>query len=141
MDEHTRQLLTALQDIYDLEAFSDLAEMLQGESLVLHFLLTAGGGPVCPSDLSPGLHLSRSRITAAVGSLHRKGLVSTAPDPADRRRVLVSLTEPGQRVITEKRARLEGYFDTMIAGLGPADADELTRLIRRCVAIMGGNHA
>ena len=93
---------------------------------------------VFPSALSQGLHLSRSRITAMVQSLRRKGLVSTVPSPDDGRMVLISLTGEGQQLIGEKVARMEAYFDRMIEGIGAADAGTLIGLIDRCVDVMGG---
>ena len=131
-------LIRSLGDIYRLEAFSALGDLLQGESMVLHFLLFAGEEPVFPSALSHGLRLSRSRITAAVNSLRRKGLVATNPCLEDRRMVLVSLTEEGRNLIQEKIRRMEVYFDRMIKGLGPADTEQLIGLIHRCVDVMGG---
>ncbi|MBU5625902.1 MarR family transcriptional regulator [Oscillibacter sp. MSJ-2] len=131
-------LIRSLGDIYRLEAFSALGDLLQGESMVLHFLLAARGAPMFPSALSQELRLSRSRITAAVNSLRRKGLVATEPCREDRRMVLVSLTEKGRELIVEKEGRMASYFDRMIKGLGPADTQRLIELIHRCVDVMGG---
>jgi DNA-binding MarR family transcriptional regulator len=89
------QLIASLRSIYDLEAFGALADLLQGESLALTFLLEHREQEVFPSDLSRELHLSRSRITGALTSLARKGLVTTHHSQADRRRVQVSITTRG----------------------------------------------
>lgn len=132
-------LIRSLNRIYRLEAFSALSDLLQGETLVLHFLSLSPDRAVFPSALSQGLHLSRSRITAMVQSLRRKGLVSTVPSPDDGRMVLISLTGEGQQLIGEKVARMEAYFDRMIEGIGAADAGTLIGLIDRCVDVMGGD--
>ena len=130
------QLIASLRSIYGLEAFGALADLLQGESLALTYLLEHQGREVYPSDLSRELHLSRSRITGALTSLGRKGLVSTHHSQADRRRVQVSITDQGAELIAGRLARMEAYFDKMLQGLGEPDAKTLIALIHRCVEVM-----
>ena len=131
-----QQLIASLRSIYNLEAFGALADLLQGESLALTFLQEHRGQAVYPSDLSRELHLSRSRITGALTSLERKGLVATRHCQTDRRRVQVAITDQGTALIGEKLRRMEDYFDRMIIGLGEADAKTLIALIHRCVEVM-----
>ena len=131
-----RDLIGSLQNVYHLEAFAALAELLQGESLVLTGLLSHQEGVVHPSDLSRELHLSRPRIPAALSALQRKGLIAMHRSPTDRRRIQVSITEAGREIIGGRLVRMEAYFDKMLSGLGEADARELIRLIDRCVEVM-----
>lgn len=131
-----RELIASLQGVYQLEAFSALAELLQGESLVLSCLLSHREGVVYPSDLSRELHLSRPRITAALSALQRKGLISMRRSPTDRRRIQVSITQAGTEVIGGRLTRMQAYFDKMLSGLGEADARTLIDLINRCVEVM-----
>lgn len=131
-----QQLIESLRSIYGLEAFGALADLLQGESLALTYLLEHQGREVYPSDLSRELHLSRSRITGALTSLGRKGLVSTHHSQMDRRRVQVSITDQGAELIAGRLARMEAYFDKMLRGLGEPDAKTLIALIHRCVEVM-----
>lgn len=131
-----RELIVSLQNVYQLEAFSALAELLQGESLVLNCLLFHQEEAVYPSDLSQELHLSRPRITAALQSLQRKELIAMHRSPADRRRVQVSITDAGREAIGARLARMQAYFDKMLSGLGETDARTLIHLIDRCVEVM-----
>lgn len=131
-----RDLIGSLQSVYQLEAFSALAELLQGESLVLNCLLSHQEGVVHPSDLSRELHLSRPRITAALSALRRKGLITMRRSPTDRRRIQVSITQTGREVIGGRLERMQTYFDKMLSGLGEADARTLIDLINRCVEVM-----
>ena len=114
------ELLDSLYHILDLEAFSTLDDFLQGETLLLRELALRRE-PVCPSDLSDQVHLSRPRITAAL---------------ADRRRVEVTITPAGMALIGEKLERLNAYFDRLVLGLGAEKTYELIRLIDQCVGIM-----
>ena len=129
------ELLDSLYHILELEAFSTLDDFLQGETLLLRELALRQG-PVCPSDLSDLVHLSRPRITAALSALRRKGLVRTEPSQADRRRVEVTITPAGLDLIGERVGRLNAYFDRLVLGLGAERTHELIRLIDRCVGIM-----
>lgn len=129
------ELLDSLYHILELEAFSTLDDFLQGETLLLRELALRQG-PVCPSDLSDLVHLSRPRITAALAALRRKGLVRTKPSQEDRRRVEVTITPAGMALIGEKVGQLNAYFDRLVLGLGAEKTYELIRLIDQCVGIM-----
>lgn len=131
-----RELIVSLQNVYQLEAFSALAELLQGESLVLNYLIFHQEEAVYPSDLSQELLLSRPRITAALRSLQRKDFIAMHRSPTDGRRVQVSITDAGRETIGARLARMQAYFDKMLSGLGEADARTLIRLIDRCVEVM-----
>lgn len=136
-DRLRQQLIASLRSIYGLEAFGALADLLQGESLALNYLWEQRGREVHPSDLSRDLHLSRSRITGALTSLRRKGLVETRRSQTDHRRVQVAITDRGAELIAGKLRRMEAYFDRMIAGLGGAETRRLIDLIEACVEVMG----
>ncbi len=130
------ELIRSLESIYALDAFGALANLLQGESLVLKYLLECRGQPLNPSVLSERLHLSRSRITGALHSLRRKGWVETLPSLEDHRRLQVFITDSGAAQISGQLAGMSAYFDRMIAGLGAGDASQLIHLIDRCVSVM-----
>lgn len=130
------ELAAVLEEVCQLPEFGALAELLQGEALVLQYLAGHREETVYPSDLSRVLRLSRPRITGALRSLRRKGLLRLTPCLQDKRRVWVSITEAGLERIAGQLARVDSYFDRMIAGLGEEDTRTLNALIRRCVDIM-----
>ena len=138
MQDHTlrEELYASLSDIYHLEAFAALEDLMQGETMVLQYLLLHHEQEIYPSDLSRDLRLSRSRITGALSSLRAKGYVETEHDQEDRRRVRVFITHQGTALILEKFRLMNDYFDQMIAGLGQEDTTSLIRIIRRCVEVM-----
>lgn len=129
-------LMHSLAGVYRLEAFGALAEMLQGESLVLQYLAEHRGEPVFPSVLSGACRLSRSRITGTLNSLKRKGFLEMEGDSRDRRMVRVRITGEGLAFIRGRMERVAAYFDKMIAGVGAEDACALAAMIDRCVAVM-----
>ena len=135
-DALRQDLILSLGEIYQVRAFATLEDLLQGESRVLQYLAQHRSEDVYPSDLSRELRLSRSRITGALTSLRRKGLVETEHSEDDRRRVRVSITQAGLLLILEKMQQMEHYFDQMIAGIGVEDSTSLIRIIRRCEEVM-----
>ena len=48
-----------------------------------------------PAQLAEEIHLTRSAMTSNLDSLQRKGYLSRAAHPADRRRLIISLTKKG----------------------------------------------
>ena len=130
------ELLLSLQEVYQLKAFSALGDLLQGEALILQYLAGHPGDTVYPSALSEALSLSRSRITGALSSLRKKGLVELEHSEEDRRRVQVTVTKAGLSCLGEKLGRLAAYFDRMIAGLGEEETKALISIIRHCVEVM-----
>jgi DNA-binding MarR family transcriptional regulator len=85
---------------------------------------------------------SRERVSAPALSNHidrleRDGLVSRTPDTSDRRRVGLTLTDEGQRVLRRVRSRRTAWLATRLRGLSPdkleaveAAIEPLSRLLR-----------
>src|SRR3954447_21942551 len=62
-------------------------------------LALLAGGPAASSWLADRLTVSPPSVTAVVDGLAVRGLVVRVPDPSDRRRLNLVLTEEGQRVL------------------------------------------
>ncbi|MCI1832810.1 MAG: winged helix DNA-binding protein [Bifidobacterium sp.] len=71
-----------------------LSRSHQGESFVLRHLVREKS--MTPSQLAAALQSSSGRISAVLGSLERKGLVTRRMDPDDRRTIRVSITDEGR---------------------------------------------
>ena len=71
-------------------------------------------GPQSASDLAQAERVRPQSMAQTVGDLEADGLVSRRPDPDDRRRALVELTEEGIATLTADRRRREGWH-------GPGD--------------------
>jgi len=67
-------------------------------------------GPCGVSDLAAGERLRPQSMAATVAALLAAGLVSRAPDPGDRRRVLIALTPAGVEALAGDRRRREGWL-------------------------------
>ena len=117
--------IARLQD----EAFGRFG-LNRGEVGVLGALLLAGSAQLSPTQLFKGLMLSSAGITSRLDRLERAGYVRRSRHPADRRGVLVSITEAGRKVFEKAvAADLEGET-ALLAPLTKADQRVLVSLLR-----------
>lgn len=107
-----------------------------GELGTLGYLATGWGG-AAPSDISRVFSVSTARATNIISSLERKGWVERHPDPDDRRRVSITVTDSGRAVVTEYMDRVLRDFQRLLDGLGEDDAREFLRLVKRVVFLCG----
>lgn len=63
-------------------------------------------GPLSPRELATKMGLTPSTVTALLDRLEAAGMTSRAAHPTDRRRVVISLTEPGQALLAWVQQRL-----------------------------------
>jgi DNA-binding MarR family transcriptional regulator len=68
-------------------------------------------GPASASQLANGERVTAQAVGAAIGALHQRGLVQRTPDPRDRRKTIVSLTDPGRAAFT---VREQTVIDRMV---------------------------
>ncbi|WDM23752.1 MarR family winged helix-turn-helix transcriptional regulator [Paenibacillus polymyxa] len=130
------ELRESANRIYGMELFSSLTELVQGENHVLQYLVQHRDDEINPSLLSDHLHVSRSRITAALTGLRKKGYVTMEMSEHDRRRMCVRLTVDGESLIRQKQERIEDYFEALVVGLGEKNVKEFIRLIELSLSIM-----
>lgn len=107
-------------------------DLNEGELNVLAALRRSGPPhALTPTDLYQGLLLSSGAMTNRIDRLEQQGLVERQRDDADRRRVLVVLTDAGRELIDEAMdahvARLAEVFDE----LDPDECGDLIRILRK----------
>ena len=86
-------------------------------------------------ELGRRLELGKSSVTGLVDRAEARALVRRAPDDSDGRGVRVELTETGRGVAAAFTAEMTARVEHLLAGLGPRDRTELTRLAWR---LLGG---
>ncbi|MGC4877809.1 MarR family winged helix-turn-helix transcriptional regulator [Micromonospora sp. DT43] len=99
-----------------------------------HYRLLASlaeDGPASQADLGRRCGIDRSDVVAAVNDLAGRGLVVRAPDPADRRRNVISLTDTGTDEAHRMTDTVTRVQDDLLAPLSTAERDQLTRLLTR----------
>jgi DNA-binding MarR family transcriptional regulator len=88
-------------------------------------------GPVSQTVLGRGTSVDRSDVVALLDALQQQGLITREPDPADRRRNVVSLTPAGSERLNELEAVIAGIQEQLLAPLSPRDQNQFLRLLRR----------
>lgn len=95
-------------------------------------------GPRCVSDLAVAEHVRPQSMAQSVHDLAAEGYLRRRPDPGDRRRTLVELTDAGRAALEADRRRREGWLaKTISEDLTPAEVDvlhEAVELLKRIAA-------
>ena len=84
------------------------------------------------NELATLLGLDKSSATGLVDRAERRGLVARVPSSADRRSVLVALTDAGRALVVECAAGFEADVAALLAPLVAADRDALSRSSAGC---------
>ena len=80
-------------------------------------------------DLATRERVSAPALSNHVDRLERDGLVSRTPDASDRRRVGLTLTDEGQRVLRRVRSRRTAWLATRLRGLEPEELEAVEAAI------------
>jgi DNA-binding MarR family transcriptional regulator len=87
-------------------------------------------GPTSQAELGRGADMDRSDVVAAVNELVAAGQVERAPDPADGRRNVISLTPAGRRQLRRLDRALERTQERFLEPLTSRDRERYTALVR-----------
>jgi DNA-binding MarR family transcriptional regulator len=83
-------------------------------------------GPATASHLANGERVTAQAVGAAIGALHQRGLVQRSPDPHDRRKTIISLTDPGRLALTvREQAVIDRMVQAVASGCTAAERRQL----------------
>jgi DNA-binding MarR family transcriptional regulator len=94
-----------------------------------------------PTELSEIVVRSSGGMTQILDRLERAGLVARTPDPADRRKVLVALTDEGMRTADAANARYAAERERLLADLSADEVRRLDDAIHRLLEVMTADSA
>jgi DNA-binding MarR family transcriptional regulator len=87
-------------------------------------------GPATASNLARAEGMRPQSVAPVIAALESAGLVSGAPDPADGRQTLLSLTDACRKWAAAGRAARQDWLTrTLQARLSPQEQDELARAV------------
>jgi DNA-binding MarR family transcriptional regulator len=126
---HLKQARHAvLADTYGLEEY---------EYATLHFL--GGSGPghrATPSEIAAWAQMSPSGITGRLDALEKRGFIRRLPSPADRRKVIVELTEEGRQAWRSTFDPQTNEEAEVLAALTPDEQEQLNGMLRRMLRVV-----
>lgn len=72
-------------------------------------------GPTTASALAAAEHVRPQSMAETIGVLRRQGLVTSEPDPSDRRKSLISATAEGHELAASIHAVREAWLESVLA--------------------------
>lgn len=99
-----------------------------------HFAILAAldeFGPDSQVQIGQRCGIDQSDMHTMLNALVEQGHVARTPDPADRRRNLITLTAAGRRRLEELDTTLTGVQHDILAALSATERDTLTMLLTR----------
>ncbi len=90
--------------------------------------LEAGGG-ASQQELCAAVGIDSGNMVELVDGLESLGYASRARDPRDRRRYVVSLTEPGRSALSELRRAISEYTAGLLSPLTETERQRLTSIL------------
>jgi DNA-binding MarR family transcriptional regulator len=82
-------------------------------------------------ELARAIHYDKTRLIALLDALEADGLVTRAPDPADRRARVVELTAAGRRRHAAAVADIRAMEEALLAELSAAERETLLAVLPR----------
>ena len=91
-------------------------------------------GALAPHELATRLRADRSHISGYVDALVQRGWVRREPDPADRRRLTVTLTATGAALLADLTEAAAASQRTFLHGLSVTEQRTLVTLLAKVIA-------
>ncbi|MTV25231.1 MarR family transcriptional regulator [Nitriliruptoraceae bacterium ZYF776] len=113
-----------------------LAQDLHPTDVQAMALLAAAGEPLTAGELSRRLELSTGATTRLIDRLERVGHLQRSPDPADRRRRLVSVTPTARATAGAYFGQLGARVEDLLPSREPAELAAIERFLADLVGAM-----
>lgn len=92
-------------------------------------VLEGAGQPLSPTTLAQRLIVTTASVTSLLDTLERRGLVERRPDPADRRRLLVAITDDGLALVDQFLPEVVALQTAVMARLSEPQRRQLVTLL------------
>ncbi|MFE0170958.1 MarR family winged helix-turn-helix transcriptional regulator [Streptomyces sp. NPDC059002] len=122
-----------------------VAEALAREGLKMwhHVVLSAVAdlGPVAQAELGRSVSLDPKDMVGVINDLQSEGLVERAPDPKDRRKNAITITDKGERLVARCAKAAAGANDALLAALSTAERERFLEMLTRISGVGDGDGA
>jgi DNA-binding MarR family transcriptional regulator len=92
-------------------------------------VLDGAGQPLSPTAIAERLIVTTASVTSLLDTLERRGLVERQPDPTDRRRLLIMITQDGKAIVDEFLPEVVALQTAAMATLTEAQRRQLIELL------------
>jgi len=92
-------------------------------------VLEGAGQPLSPTTLAQRLIVTTASVTSLLDTLEGRGLVERRPDPADRRRLLVAITDDGLALVDQFLPEVVALQTAVMAQLSEPQRRQLVKLL------------
>lgn len=139
-DESVQRVVTAVHRLsrrldqwYDRQ-LADI-DVSTGEWAVLGELARSGEDtPLTPSQLASAANVAPSSMTHRLDRMVQRGLISRSPDPANRTRVLVQLSDAGYALYAAAIRESDLVEADLLESLTDREVDQLAELLEKVLA-------
>ncbi len=139
-DESVQRVITAVHRLsrrlnkwYDRQ-LANLG-VTAGEWTVLEQLARSPGqAPLTPSQLAEAANVAPSSMTHRLDRMVERGLIARSPDPDNRVRVRVELTDAGYELYAQAIREANLVEADLLAGLSREEVQTLAQLLERVIA-------
>jgi len=92
-------------------------------------VLEGAGQPLSPTAIAQRLIVTTASVTSLLDTLERRGLVERRPDPSDRRRLLVAITDDGLALVDQFLPEVVALQTAAMAQLSEPQRRQLVKLL------------
>ena len=126
----------------ELAARAQLDEVVRpwGVTVTQYTALTVleGSTGLTSAELARRSFVTAQSTADLVAALEERGLILRGPDPAHRRRLLISVTEAGRRLLTDCRPAVDALEARMLGNLAAGEQTLLRNALESCYRGLAG---
>ena len=89
---------------------------------------------ISAAQLARNSFITAQSMADLVGTLQRRGFIDRRQDPTNRRRLLISLTADGRKLLADHETEVRALEDRMLNGLSSREVATLRRTLNNCRA-------
>ena len=139
-DESVQRVVTAVHRLsrrldqwYDRQ-LADI-DVSTGEWAVLSELARSGEDtPLTPSQLAAAANVAPSSMTHRLDRMVERGLIARSPDPSNRTRVLVQLSDAGYALYAAAIRESDLVESDLLESLSGEEVDQLAQLLEKVIS-------
>ena len=98
-------------------------------------ILDGAGQPLSPTAIAERLIVTTASVTSLLDTLERRGLVERQPDPTDRRRLLIVITQEGKAIVDQFLPEVVALQTAAMANLTETQRRQLVEIL----AVLGAD--